>query len=58
MQNQFSFPKQDFITYPWKAKKIAEFFAKVAEFYGEIGGQTSPRPGNSDHTYKLWTEFK
>jgi hypothetical protein len=45
----FSFSKQNFITYvTTKSKKNSGFFFQIAEFYGEIGGQTSPpRPGNS-----------
>jgi hypothetical protein len=29
-----------------KSKKNSGIFCQIAEFYGEIGGQTSPRPGN------------
>jgi hypothetical protein len=30
-----------------KSEKNSGIFAKIAEIYGEIGGQISPRPGNS-----------
>jgi hypothetical protein len=39
-------PKMRFYHITMKARKIAEFFAKIAEFYGRTGGQISPRPGN------------
>jgi hypothetical protein len=43
----FFVPKTRFYHITTKSQKNSGFFCQIAEFYGGIGGQTSPGPGNS-----------